>query len=228
MSEVLETASVRLVSEGGDRLVLTGTDKRYAEPFVACLDRSSGRTLWKKPLGEHGPRYNAVFATRVQGNRLLVFHDGGIDAYDLEHPPARTWQASFKYQLYTRPAMAEQFAYAPGRLGGLQKFDLQTGRMVQELKCSRADCAATLAGDQLFTLEFSGLLTAWSLAGKASVVTPAAGRWSWPGVPPEDLADKSEDGSAAGQTLLSRGLRVGLIAAAVLIVLLAIRRRGHR
>jgi hypothetical protein len=183
----------------GDKLVFTGMNKRYAEPFVACLDRANGQALWKKPLGERGPRYNAVFTTRVRGNRLLVFHDGGIDAYDLEHPPAIAWRAGFRYQLYTAPVIAEGYAYAPGRLGGLQKFDLTSGKMVQELTCTRSDGAATIAGDQLFTLEFSGLLTAWSLAGRAPRQAPAAPAAGWPGTPPADLAARLASTSTPGR-----------------------------
>ncbi len=76
--------------------------------------------------------------------------------------------------------------YAPLRIGGLQKFDLETGEMVQEVACARADCSASVDRNELFTLEASGLLTAWSLEGKAAEAALTAGS-AWPGTPPADL-----------------------------------------
>jgi len=220
----------------GERLLVAGMDRRFAAPFLACLGRASGRLLWKKPLGERGPRYNTVFATRVADGRLLVCSDHGVDAYDLQHPPALAWQAGFKYQLMAAPPMTEQFVWAPGRLGGLQKFDLRTGRMVQELTCTHADSAAALAGDQLFTLEFSGLLTAWSLdAAPAAAPAPAAAA-GWPGVPPPDLAKVLAGGVAsplgaapsAGTRPASRRPLVSVIVGALILsaaLVFVVRRR---
>ncbi len=229
----------------GDRIVMIGTDARYKDPYVTCLSKS-GKTLWKKPLGANVGVYNTVYATRIQGDRLLVVRDAGVDAYDLQSPPAVLWHASFKYQLFAPPPMTDRLVYVPGRVGGIQSFSLETGKPAGDLRCTGADCTAAVEGHELFTLEHSGLLTAWSLdaAGSAqSPLTPASATGTgWPGVPPADLASALLGGtrSSALQALalppsssspLAHRLRyagvalLGVIAIVVIAAAVARRRR---
>ena len=173
----------------GDKLVVMGRHERLARPFLACVLSADGETLWEMAQPGEVGGFNSIQATMVRGDRLLVMHDKGIDVYDLEHNGKRAARVHYDFYLSIPPAVAGQRAYVPLSLGGMQVFDLDTGEMLHELICARAGCTALVDGDELFTLEWSGLLTKWSPEARPLQPAPAVAETGWSGTPPGDLPE---------------------------------------
>ncbi len=226
----------------GNRLLVPGLAARHKDPFVACLDRSSGKTVWRKPLADNTYGYNEVLAARVLGDRLLLFTDGDIEARRADDPTKRLWHTLYGHQTFTPPRIIGDRAYVAATFTGLQEYDLTTGELTRQLTDTRAAFAVDIVDDRAFTLDHTGLLTAWSLTS-AGAPPPSVER-ELIGVPPADLADRLEGrevtpagtrtpptapadapGPRPGGKLLA-GLGFGLAGLLVVAVFAVYRRRG--